>query len=136
MKPLEKIVILSAERHLSDQDNYVKTLVLKKRLIQEGFVHKSVSGKYAGLLEQSFVVKIDDQKKEDLLFSIAQEFEQDSVLVLDSDRNAHLVYLQPKDQGRAENIGVFTAVSKEIAEQNQAYTYDPLTDTYFICLIA
>jgi hypothetical protein len=56
---------------------------------------------------------------------------QESYLELTNEREASLVPIDSK--GQTVKLGVFTAVSEHEAKASEAYTYDPLTRTYFIC---
>lgn len=70
------------------------------------------------------------------VMNVAKEFEQESVLFLDNQRNAYLLYLSQEDKYPSpmcgEYLGRFIEVSKEIAEDKPAFTFDPTTNKYYI----
>jgi hypothetical protein len=98
-------------------------------LSEEG-LFAPVDGCYKGKTEKSFKVNVENKSDWETVKRIATVCEQESVLLIDNERNAFLFFLQ---SSKAEFIGVLTAVPKAEALKHEAYTYDPTLDTYFIC---
>jgi len=129
------VVLLSAElAELDTVTNWQRTSDLEQYLIVNGVPYKRVLGKYHGETEKSFAVVLagDVTKREeqlDELLKLAEQFEQDSVLLLDRYRIATLLY---PDGRRNETIGTFQVASKHDALKLGDYTYDVDNDLYFI----
>ena len=75
-----------------------------------------VNGKYSGKTELSFCL---DLTRLDLVESIAREFNQESILIVDSSGQAFLKYLK---DSKLVNIGKFKAVSKKSASKLDAWS--------------
>lgn len=129
------VTIISAELStLGKEENSARTLGLRACLdLQFGSKYvKQVRGKYNGVSEVSFVVNGDRDK----LRNLAAEFGQESILALDTSRNATLLFI---DQHHPEGsklgmkyLGRFQAATVEEALEADGYTYDISQDTYYI----
>jgi hypothetical protein len=65
------------------------------------------------------------------LFSIlafAKEYNQESILYLDNQRLATLIY----SMNNMVSLGLFKGVSEAHAKSKDAYTFNPITNTYYI----
>jgi hypothetical protein len=65
---------------------------------------------------------------------IGREFNQESVLFVDTNRQSELVYLNP-DNGVLKpgvQLGTFQNVSEFEAKASDAYTFDPTTNYYYL----
>ena len=93
---------------------------------------KRVSGSYKGEEETSFVVNVQGDRR--ALLDIAAFFGQESVLDLDTSRNASLIFINGEEPGTEtrEELGKFTRVDKEEALKQDAWTFDGLSGSYFI----
>lgn len=93
---------------------------------QLGF--KSLKGCYKGQMEESFITNLKN-----LPYIQKWLLEEESILLLGPAnardvRPAELVYAN----GKTEELGKFFSVGPETAKRYQSWTYDPLTDNYFI----
>ncbi len=95
---------------------------------KNGIPLKQLIGQYKGAREKSFITKYE-------YFDRVCEWtvEEESVLLLDEPdffgrRMATLVY-----GGHEAPAGEFTAVTAMEAMKEDSYTFDPLTETYYIC---
>lgn len=75
-----------------------------------------VNGKYSGKTELSFCL---DLTRLDLVESIAREFNQESILIVNQHGQAFLKYLK---DSKLVNIGKFKAVSKKSASKLDAWS--------------
>ena len=115
---------------LGDTENAHRSASIKVDLIKAlgaGKV-KQVRGSYKGTKETAFVV--NGGLKE--VTRIGELYDQESVLHLDSSRNAVLHYLDPRHPDGAERIGRFVAVPVEEALASEAFTFDIDQNTYYI----
>lgn len=90
---------------------------------------KPVIGCYKGELENSYVIPVNPVSLGSVL-ALAREYNQESILSLDSTRNAYLIPAQTIND--EEYLGQFVSVPAIVAKQQDSYTYDPSTDTYYI----
>lgn len=121
------VLIMSAER-AGAPDNVARTDRLIVDLHRLGLMAKPVVGVYQGTRETSFVVAVPDETALVRACALATLAEQESVLYIDADRTATLLYLAT---GARVDLGRFRAVSESEARAADAYTFDPLTDTYY-----
>jgi hypothetical protein len=86
----------------------------------------ALDGCYKGEVERSYILEVDGN-----LFSIlafAKEYNQESILYLDNQRLATLIY----SMDNMVSLGLFKGVSEAHAKAKDAYTFNPLTLTYYI----
>lgn len=105
--------------------------ILLEDLLNHKLAHKHIQGRYEHLdgqqvYEDGFAVVTDN---ESLIKSLAFKHAQESVLKLDQDRNASLLFTD----GKVKNIGTFKAVTVEYALKQKAYTKDITTGIYYTC---
>lgn len=102
----------------------------------EGIPYKSMYGCYKGQTETSFLVHLNDWPK---ALNAGFLDGQESVLMLSKPvnlgggrhyRSAQLLYLA---DGSVENIGRCMEKARDWALKQDAWTYDPLTNTYWCC---
>lgn len=90
-------------------------------------------GFYKGQPELSIVVTVSNYEKYnawfDLILDIAKQFKQESILLVDSDDNADLYYV---DTGMTKPLGVFQEASAVEAKKQDAYTFEPVSSRFFI----
>lgn len=116
-----EVIILSGE--LSNQtklENQSRTADLYKSLRSLNIPFKTVVGVYKGVKEESFVTTPRDASEFSTVLSLASHFDQESVLHLDSNRRAKLIFRG----GQVEHLGYFTSVPEKIARAQDAYTQD------------
>ena len=99
--------------------------------LKQVFNYKLVEGCYKGKTEVSFYVEIETVQDFNLIENIAHYYKQESILFVNDDRQAYLVYLD--DTSNPVYIGNFKQVSKSEALQHDAYTYDYKNNGYYIC---
>lgn len=124
------IAIISGEKKgLTDDQNAIRTdnlaRALFKGLSKEG-LFLPVKGCWKGTHEVSFKVNITNDVDFDCVLTLARMFDQESVLVIDEEREAWS-FLSDDSQ----YLGHFVAVSKGEALP-ASWTFDPESDTYFI----
>jgi hypothetical protein len=122
--------ILSAYRpEFTEKENRLRSEQLFKQLERLGLKPIRAKGMYKGERELSFIVPYINTKTRERLFSIAfSMYEQESVLFVDNDKSAYLIYLD----NNVEHIGSWEQVDRETAESQDAYTYIRFNDSYYI----
>ena len=100
-------------------------------LINKGISLKELEGSYKGNKELSFIVSQDHMED---VQALAKYHNQESIMLLKSHKHglykASLHYLK---ELLHEDIGYLRQVTKEIALQQDCYSYDKTQDAYFIC---
>ena len=131
MRPIHKqAIILSAE--LSDQtdiQNKHQTDTLEARLKQKNASYKHLVGSYKGIREASFLIEVNDNFNLFDAEALGCRFGQESVLVLDEDRNASLVTLNIKLD--TVKIGKLKAITNKEAIKLEAWSYCPLNNQFY-----
>lgn len=108
-------------KSISDEINYIKSA---------GLDHlKTLRGAYQGAKEISHLIELKTLVDLQRALSLAAEYNQDSILVLDVDRNAELFYIGVG----IEPLGRFVNVTEEEALKADAWTHCPILDAYYIC---
>lgn len=82
MSLFKKAVFISGETLENDKTNQLREIL--KRL---NFSFKDIQGKYQGVAEKSFMVKIQNEYQSKQLKSIGKQFSQDSILHLDNGKS-------------------------------------------------
>ena len=122
----KSFVIISAERFTNTiEENKKNHLELMTQLKKDKFSIKEVDGVYHGTSEKSILVILNKKwLYTDLgyLKNYASIFDQESILFVDGDRNATLLFM--KKPWLEEKLGKFISVSKGIATQMSNYTFD------------
>ena len=119
-------VIISAENaNKSKETNAKKHKLLMSQLKKDKFPIKEVEGVYKGTVEKSILVVLNQRWLAVELATFknyAAIFNQESILFVDEERNASLIF--PYNKENSEKLGKFIAVSKGIAIQMSNYTFD------------
>ena len=119
-------VIISAENaNESKEVNAKKHNELMAQLKRDKFSIKEVEGVYHGTKEKSILVVLNQKWLAVELATFknyAAIFNQESILFVDEERNASLIF--PYNKENSEKLGKFIAVSKGIAIQMSNYTFD------------
>ena len=138
MNKKDAFVIFSAfQSRLSHQDNMDNHKKVLRHLEDFGFKYKVVEGVYRGESELSILVPVINQVFDlATIEQLAHIYNQQSILFVDSDRNAELKFMvkafdENLDQVRSEKLGKFIATTKGIATQCENYTKDG--NNYYIC---
>ena len=128
-------VFQSRLSHRDNMDNHKKVL---KHLKDFGLRFKVVEGVYRGESELSILVPVINQVFDlATVEQLAHIYNQQSILFVDSDRNAELMFMvKPynallKELPKSEKLGKFIATTKGIATQCNSYTKDG--NDYYIC---
>ena len=128
----KSFVIISAERFdKTVEENKKSHLELMTQLKKDKFLIKEIEGVYRGTSEKSILVILNKKWLfTDLgyLKNYASIFDQESILFVDGDRNATLIFM--KKPWLEEKLGKFIAVPKGVATQMSNYTFDG-KDYYF-----
>ena len=125
MNNFDTTYILSAElANLSDNENFTRTEDLERKLKLLGIPFKCALGCFKGKREVNFVLVI----KESIVLGLVKEFNQSCALVLDSRRNASLL----DGNGTHTPIGKFKVVPEDIALRRDNWTFDNVTNQYFV----
>ena len=124
----KQVVILSAENSTNTfEGNRQRTTTLEGMLEDIGLPFERATGVYKGQREASFVVIVRDETDIDILKGFAfNNFNQEAVLLQDSNQEAHLIFRN----GSSERLGRLEQVSEEIAMSQDSFTL--LNDSYYI----
>ena len=116
---------------LGNSENSQRSAALKADLIKLVGAKslKQVRGCYKGAKEVAFVVYCKDR---DALIDLAETYNQESILFLDSSRRATLFFIDPRHPDGTEYIGRFQEVPIEEALAAEAYTFDISQNSYYI----
>ena len=89
-------------------------------------------GAYKGQENRSWLVllKLNHEAEQiQRLIELARVYRQESILVVDEDRKASLVYMEDE---RQVDLGTLVAVDEKTAKMQDAWTYAPHNSTYYI----
>ena len=86
-----------------------------------------LDGCYKGEVERSYILEVGSVGLFGIL-AFAKEYNQESILYLDNQRLATLVY----SMDNMVSLGLFKGVSEDHAKSKDAYTFNPITNTYYI----
>jgi hypothetical protein len=87
----------------------------------------SLVGCYKGEVERSYIIETTSKSLEEITV-FAKQYNQESILHLDNERSAVLVY----DMDNMVKLGRFKSASESHALKQDAYTYSQETNTYYI----
>jgi hypothetical protein len=119
MRDVNQFFIFSTEFYKNtSKENEQSTSHTKKILEKSGIPYKILDGVYKGVSETSFLV---NAKYENQVMELAKAAKQESVLFVDINRNAYLIYL---DNNKTEKLGILTRVSEDKALTLDAYSKD------------
>lgn len=82
---------------------------------------KEIIGSYKGTKEPSFCVN-DNPENREIVLGLAKRHCQESILLIDSNLNASLLYTKDNSQ---EKLGKFIAVNETEAKKQDSWTLDP-----------
>ena len=103
----------------------VQTAALERDLLKSGFEFKKVKGVYKGVSEDSFLVSVVDTPLEEAALKIlARDFNQESILYVDGNRNATLIFVDFNNESKQLLKGKFQAVPDHVAKQLENTTFD------------
>lgn len=96
-----------------------------------GLVAIPVMGRYKGQDEASWLVSLYDDADLSKLIPYLIKAKQESYLFVGIDRRSTLVYL---NDASIVDLGHFTSVCPIVAMAQDAHTFEPETNTYFVCI--
>lgn len=116
----KQVVILSATKNGDSVENTnFRTKTLRGVLGDLRLPFSEATGVYKGQTETSFVVVVTDNFDIDTLKGLAfKNFDQESILVQDSNQEAYLIF----NNGTTQNLGRLEQVSEEQAKELDNYT--------------
>lgn len=88
--------------------------------------YKELDGSYKGQTEKSYIV---DAEHLETVMQLARMHNQESILLLDQDRNASLYYIK---SGLNTPIGRLVPTSEAVALSKDAWSYRPDLNTFYI----
>ena len=132
MNTFNQAVIISAcKKGLDDHINTSRHLELARYAQATlGCPVKHLKGVYKGDIENSLYIEFKNQDNYERLLEFATAMEQESVLLLDSNRAASLIYTD--NTGKIEPLGRLRAVTKNGVKGIDCYSYDVSQDLYYI----
>ena len=139
MKKKDAFVIFSVfQTRLSKDENLENHKKVLRHLKTFGLRFKVVEGVYRGETELSIMVPVINQVFDySTVEQLAHIYDQQSILFVDSDRNAELRFMVKafdaslNELPKSEKLGKFIATTKGIATQCNSYTKDG--NDYYIC---
>ena len=114
-----RIVFFSIQTPTTTNSEYA--LGVEAGLSQYGF--KKVLGSYNGQLEDSYMVIASEDKALDYVISIAKDFNQESILIVDENRKASLLKLYESMTEEIE-LGDFVSITALEAQSLENWTLD------------
>jgi hypothetical protein len=128
---MTNVIIFSVfQSNCSEDVNYSNTIKVENMLERAKIPFKALSGMYKGIKEESFAI---DLKHQNAALELARQFNQESILIIDSSSRATLKYM-PVSIESDISIGYFQEVSETKAKSLDAWTLDIDTGTYYACL--
>lgn len=116
------LAIMSAEvAGLSPAINAENTEKLRLELYRLGFVHVEAEGVYKGTTERSFVIRYFDDSQFRQLAELAEQFNQESVLVVAPDNASYIVGTTSLTKG-VEGIGFMRELPIHLVTPGHPYT--------------
>lgn len=123
-----EIAIISASNGFNKEIDRASNEQLVNQLTAKNFAFKEVLGRYKGMEETSFVVKVDTEAGMRKVLGIATEFNQTNIMYVKEDDTAYLVYCA---DGEAYNVGKFQEVEVDAVSELEGSTYDPTTGKHW-----
>lgn len=124
------IIFTSDRSVLSEPMNVLRRELLEKQLRHRGLSFKPVDGVYKGTTEHAYLVLVDSDRDEAICLELARRNEQESVLHVDANRVATLLYLNPPSNV-APIRGADIARAEPVGFWHKAGVHDlPLPDSY------
>ncbi len=100
-----------------------------KQIRKLGLPFKCLVGSYEGTLEDSYLITYETMSNLRKIEILADKFSQESILILNEDRDTFLYYL---DGTAYDDLGKFTEVSRAKAYENKNWSLDLSTGRYYI----
>lgn len=121
-------ICISAEYYTNNKlQNETAINNLSKDLKSFQFKFSPIKGKYKGVTEKSFIVKVNTQKDLDILTSLGNKYNQETVLFVHEDNKSYLIKCS---NASLTMLGKFVNVEKKEAISQDAYSI--IGNKYFI----
>ena len=121
MNTKSRFVLFSIERPGKSNRGYKE--YVESILSKHGF--KKVLGSYKGVLEKSYMVLANEDKALNDVLTLAQKFDQESVLIVDENRVATLQYLDSiLNVNSSHKLGRWTSIDALEAKNLDNWTLD------------
>lgn len=122
-------IVLSASRaELTPELNAERSALLERQLEARDLSFKRVEGSYNGSREIAFLVLAPDDNALAACYRLARRYGQESVLHVDANRYAALVFLTPDvggpDIASVSGVGFWRSALQEEAESLPSFTRD------------
>lgn len=122
-------IVLSSDRASNSAElNAAERDLFERQLRARNLDFKQVDGVYKGTRETSYVVLTPTTGDEQNAISLARRYGQESVLLVDANRYATLVFLNPGQGGphikELKGVGHWRATDRTEAETQDSYTQD------------
>lgn len=124
-----KIFISAEKSDLNPYENQDRTHFLLGWLHATGYNFKRVLGVYNGHHEQSFIIESTNDSDYLRLLSMSKKLEQESILRLDNDNKAYLVFTNDLS---VEPLGRMIKVNETVAKMQSNYTWDKEANEYYV----
>ena len=124
-RPIVIFAYVSANVETTDEQDLAAA---KAQLETHNLFGSSVTGAYFGVEEDSLLVRLNNWDEHKNVLEVAKAFDQESILVIDANRCASLVYTDGRPE---QSLGEFYRVSEDIAKGESGWTRDG-GNNYFI----
>lgn len=130
MKDLNQpsIIFSIREERFPDSDNRTHHANYTTSFQTAGLAFRSLLGCCNGQCEEIFLF-LDTPFNRAFVLAIAKLHRQTSILLLDAERNAKLLFL---NLNTSKSIGVFREVSKRVALKSNNWTFDPDREIFYV----
>lgn len=120
---------------LTQTQNAQRTAALHCELKRHSLDVVPCEGVYKGVKEASFAIPVNYEFVVKALSEIAQEYEQESILVINNTTNdAELIFLNLRAVDRVEPAGKWTKTTGwDCRENHDNYTHFPEANVYYVC---
>jgi hypothetical protein len=112
----------------SDRVNFRNHEYIKGLLKSLNCDFVEINGVYKGLEELSLMVDSDNL---DFVIAVATAYRQESILLVDEYGSVVLRYM---DGGHEQELGEMIVTDRDYASDFDAYSYNPLTDEYYLAV--
>lgn len=122
-------VIFSVDKtNLSAEHNAERQKLVERQLYVRDLPFKKVQGSYKGVRETAYVVPLDQQGIEDGVLTLARRYGQESVLQVDFNGYAMLLFLNPGNGGPNvkdfKGVGFWREITADEAANDESFTQD------------
>lgn len=112
-------IVSGALPGLEDRENAARCETVQRWLESDGYATAVVRGCYQGAIEPAILVIDDRDDCRAAVLRVARQYAQDSILAVDANRAARLVYCET---GERESLGQWQCVTEFEAKKRDAWT--------------